>query len=205
MVIVYKLSALIATTVFAVKHKSIKKYILFTLIFAAVSFAAGGAAYGLFNLSVGKNGMLIYPVGKAVKYAVYGSIPFLLVVLRQIGRMVVRRRISASKGVRAEICIGANKFDVDCFDDTGNKLVDSITAKPVAVLSHDVGAHYVGDSVRTLDVGTIGGNKELPLVTAEKITVKCALGEKTYEKMPLVIADSDFEGYKLIINLAALS
>ncbi len=203
-VVVYKLGALVGTVLFATKHKSIKRYLLFTLIFAAVSFAAGGAAYGLFNLSVGKNGAVVYPQGKAVKYAVGGAILFLWVVLRQIGRFAARGRISASKGVAAEILIGDIALNVDCFDDTGNRLVDSVTSKPVAVLSHDVGEHYVGEGARTLSVHTVGGVKNLPVVTADKLTVKCASGDRVYEKMPLVVADSDFDGYKLIINLGAL-
>lgn len=42
---VYKIATLIATTIFAAKFKSAKKYVLFLLTFAAASFLAGGAAY----------------------------------------------------------------------------------------------------------------------------------------------------------------
>lgn len=202
--VVYKLSALIAITLFAVKHKSFKRYILFTLVFAAVSFAAGGAVYGIFNLTSGKNGIITYPAGRGLKYLVFAALAFVWIVLRQIRLFALRKRISASEGVTAEVVIKDKSFRVACFNDTGNRLVDGVTLKPVMVLSRDVGADYVCESARTIEVGTVNSTKELPLITADRLTIHTASGDRLLEKVPMVISDTVFEEYKLIYNAAAI-
>lgn len=73
---VYKIATLIATTIFAAKFKSARKYVLFLLTFAAASFLAGGAAYSFLGFGVTHGRMLTYPARKGVKWAVIGGFAF---------------------------------------------------------------------------------------------------------------------------------
>lgn len=70
---VYKIATLIATTIFAAKFKSARKYVLFLLTFAAASFLAGGAAYSFLGFGITHGRMLTYPARKGVKWAVIGG------------------------------------------------------------------------------------------------------------------------------------
>lgn len=203
-VIWYKIGALFSTVIFAIRYCSFKRFVLFTLTFSVISFALGGAAYGLFNMAVGENGILTYPQGRAVKYAVFGAVILLLGFSRQIGRFALRKRISASNEGVGEVIIKDKCLKVRCFNDSGNKLTDNVTSKPVLLLSKNVGAHYVKAGARTICVHTISGDSSLPVFTAEKFSLHTSEGVRVYEKLPVAVADRDFDGYDLIYNADAL-
>lgn len=202
--VVYKTCALICTTAFAAKYGRFKKYLLFIVVFSALSFIAGGAAYAFLGMTLTSGSALAYSGGKAVKYAVTGAFAFLWVFSWEAGRFAARRRISASDARSCELFINDNRLKVSCFNDTGNRIIDSVTGKSVVILSNDIGKPYVDEKSRKIEIATVHSVKSCPVVLADKIVIHNSDGDKVFEKIPVAVADNVFSEFKLIYNADAL-
>lgn len=200
----YKIATLIATTIFAVKHKSAKGYFLYLMTFSAISFLAGGTAVAFLGIGVTHGRMLAYPTRGGVKWAVIGGLTFLWVFLWQMGNFAVRRRISGFEAVSCEVVVDGKREIVKCFNDTGNGLVDSVSGKGVVILSSDVGNKYRDKVERYIDVKTVHSVWSCPVFIADALIMRTSDGERAYEKVPVAIADTNFDGCQLIYNANAL-
>lgn len=201
---VYKIVTLIATTIFAAKFKSAKKYVLFLLTFAAASFLAGGAAYSFLGFGVTHGRMLTYPARKGVKWAVIGGFAFLWVFTWEMGHFAARRRISGLQACFCDIVVDGKSEKLKCFNDTGNRLIDVVTGKGVVILSRDAGKRYLQKTERYIDVKTVTAVKRCPVFVADALVFHTGDGRRAYEKVPVAIADTDLDGCKLIYNADAL-
>lgn len=201
---VYKIATLIATTIFAAKFKSARKYVLFLLTFAAASFLAGGAAYSFLGFGVTHGSMLTYPARKGVKWAVIGGFAFLWVFTWEMGHFAVRRRISGLQACFCDIVVDGKSEKLKCFNDTGNRLIDGVTGKGVVILSRDAGKRYLQKTERYIDVKTVTAVKRCPVFVADALVFHTGDGRRAYEKVPVAIADTDLDGCKLIYNADAL-
>ena len=178
--------------------------LLFIVVFSAISFIAGGAAYAFLGMTLTSGSALAYAGGKAVKYAVTGAFAFLWVFSWEAGRFAARRRISASDARSCELFINDNRLKVSCFNDTGNRIIDSVTGKSVVILSNDIGKPYVDEKSRKIEIATVHSVKSCPVVLADKIVIHNSDGDKVFEKIPVAVADNVFSEFKLIYNADAL-
>lgn len=111
-----------------------------TITFVLVTYFMGGITMGL--LLVTKNTGIHTAAGiytgdmKAAALAVFIAIG--TATTKQIVRTVKARKLYAETRFTATIICGENTFDVEALLDTGNRLKDPITAKPVAVASRQL-------------------------------------------------------------------
>ena len=123
--------------VFIVQHKSLRRYILFFLIFMSYTFAFGGAVFGILFMMNNTHGSLLYfsdntavPMGLLVG-AVFGF----YLIMRLLVKFLNARH-SVSQHLR-DIIIHYNgeRYQVASYLDTGNRLVDPLTKAPVVIIS----------------------------------------------------------------------
>lgn len=198
LIFLYKIITLLAVTAFAFKYFKFKQYIFATLVFAGVSFAVGGAVYAAVNIFANNFTAAIPQEG------VFWLICLMLIMfrylLRQIGHFWRRGQISAQNGYSAEVTIDDTTFSVKCFSDTGNKLADDLTLKPVAVISGELGSRFLKGDERKLKVKTVASVKELPLISLDKLVLHTKQGDMDLGKQLAVVSDGQLGDYQLILN-----
>ncbi len=198
LVLLYKLLTLFLVMAFAFKYYRVKQYIFAVFVFGGVSFAIGGAVYACVNIFA--NTFVSAMPSEGVFWLICLMCVSARYLLRQIGHFWRRGQISAQNNYEADITIMDTTFSVKCFSDTGNKLADDLTLKPVAVISGDVGTKFLQGGERTLKVKTVASVKELPLIYLDKLVIHTKQGDRDLGRQLAVVSDGVLGEYQLILN-----
>ena len=114
---------------------------------------------------------------------------YLLVVFTAAAYIIVRlvryftdKKADPPRGCRIEICYKGNTLTIEGFADTGNKLIDSFTGKPVIIcpkslfgyrdddLSDPITAYEVY-GLRSIPCSTVSGGGMIPVITPDSTTL----------------------------------
>ena len=167
-----------------------KDYVLGLFIFVAITFALGGSTIGLSYL---------------FDVELTSSIIYGLTVLGGLIVTVFLKQIIKSKMIRKRICkvtvyLYGEKFAINGLLDTGNSLCDSVTSKPVIVLSKKIGDKFADKSEREINVKTVGGTAALKLLSPEKIELQFEKGMKCETNFMIAISKENYHGYDVVLH-----
>jgi len=123
--------------VFIVQHKSVRRYILFFLLFIAYTFAFGGAVFGILFMTNNTHGSLLYfSSNTAVPMGFLVGGVFIFFLLMKLLVKFLNARHSASQHLRDIIIhYKGERYKVASYLDTGNRLTDPQTKAPVVIIS----------------------------------------------------------------------
>ncbi len=164
----------------------LKKFLVATGYFYAVSFALGGAAYGFTSLSSGLEGSgdyevlrnLIQRTGSAVDVFAWGF-PLALLFWAVLGRWLWKglKKTLVQTVFRFPVCIvfGHAEVKLEGFVDTGNQLRDPLTKCPVVVVEAKLLLPYLPAQFEQVINGPDLGDLE-----------SCLLGTHWAERLRLV-------------------
>jgi len=170
--------------------KGIRRYIFSVLVFAGVTFAIGGAASAIGHLT-GLN------LVENFTLAVVGlGVLFISYIIRQARLFSLKKRVNVKK---VKIKIFDENLELAALFDTGNSLTDSITAKPVVVLSRRIGERFENKAERDIAVKTVAGEARLKLLSADDFELEYGDGGKTSQFL-IALSKEDYKGYDLILH-----
>ena len=172
------------------KYSSVKDYLVSLVLYVILTFALGGGVYGLSSLTS----------VDLKSYAVLGVLVLSILIMEGVLWFVLHKKPAYSK----------ETFDVSVkykgkvvwlkgFYDSGNTLTDTLTGRPVVLLSKtavDLIRH--GDSViydGFVDVKTVNGESSMPIIELEE--VRC--GQNTYSCFG-ALTEQDMKGCDLILQ-----
>ncbi|MCL2755899.1 MAG: sigma-E processing peptidase SpoIIGA [Firmicutes bacterium] len=126
-----------ALMVFIVQHRSVKRYVLFYLIFLAYTFAFGGAVYGiLFMMMDTHSGLQYFTYNSSVSIGLVIGVVVAFALLMRLFIKFLNVRHSISNHLRdVVIHHRGEQFKILSYMDTGNRLTDPESGAPVVVIS----------------------------------------------------------------------
>jgi stage II sporulation protein GA (sporulation sigma-E factor processing peptidase) len=192
-------AAFLMTAVF--KNKSVKAYLLRTLVFVGYSFFFGGVISGLFNIkSGGIAGAAVYDDG-IISFTLFGGLIFFILIrkLYLIGRERSERRYYR----RTKLLFGGFCRELTGYYDSGNKLYDTNDNTPAAILSADIGELIIAaesPEVFDLEVSTVGGKSALKAFKIDKFWIYSEKGANIIENMTVAIADGAFKNFQVLLH-----
>ncbi len=159
-----------ALCLLAGKFPHIKGYLKFAAVFAALTFALGGALIALFSLA-----NVNYLTGGGV---ILSSVPvgiplFCALCLALVIKKLAAKFVHANSkiAVTCRIYAGQSCVKVPAFFDSGNKVYRR--GSPVSVLPQNFAKKLIdAQGIKTfVSVHTVAGDKKLPVFTADKIEI----------------------------------
>lgn len=204
-------------------YESLKQIIKAFFSFIFCSFLYGGIVFAVSFATGSKllqynNGYLYFDL------SAYGLILMCTAVFFII-KIADRRIFKKNKNditYKAELYLFDNKYEFNAFLDSGNTVVDRFTGRPVVILSFSVvkNAFSIAEreiissilngvipdnlpaGMRLLPVKTLGSQKLMPTVTAERIIIRNTNFRKIIKKPGIVLSDDSFgeEKFSALIN-----
>ncbi len=172
------------------KYVSFKDFFVSLMLFVAFTFALGGGVYGL-----------SYLVGIDLRgYAVLGVLAMTIVIMELIIWFVVIKKPSNSKEYYDISIIYKGKiYWLKGFYDSGNTLTDSLTGRPVVLLSKSTVSMLQEESALNydgfVDVKTVNGESSMPMIEFDEI--RC--GQSVYHGFG-ALTDIEMKNYDLIMQ-----
>ena len=194
-ILLFKVAMLFLSTALLSLKKSLRGYLVTTLVYALLSFALSGV------LTFFLDGKLSYSFvgvkkGGAVA-AICGGSFFLIYSVRQaIGLMKEKKR--RSKYAVAELVSGPRSVKLNALFDSGNLLTDA-NGRGV-VVSDEKAIRSLGEliSIGEMEVHTAGGSKVLKLVKIPLIKIYSEGKENTLNNVTVALSDLP-EEYAVIL------
>jgi stage II sporulation protein GA (sporulation sigma-E factor processing peptidase) len=185
----YKLGAAAAMPLLFGGFKSIKSYLLNAVVFIILSFALGGAVFAAGQW------LPFFRGGSGILGASAACGLFLLYGLRQMMSGMRSKNAGGEAAVRIHTEQGV--ITAAALVDSGNKLTDALTGKPVIVVTSGLlnGAGLISE--RCIKVRTVVGERELPLVMLKRVEIapdydpakRGRLFKSSHKKMPVVLTE----------------
>lgn len=105
--------------------------------------------------------------------------------------------------VKVRLLFQNQEIELEALIDTGNSLYDTVTGKPVSILSKQIGEQYLQKEVRYISLRTVtNGESFLPLICVEKVWI-LEKQNRCYKNVLFAVADEEFSKnglYKVILN-----
>lgn len=196
--------------------KSLSGFFLSSFLYGGIVFASGfvvGRDILSFN-----NGYFYSDLNAVSLIVICGSI-FIVLKLTDIRYFRVRKKDIIYE---VELYLNSKSYSFKAFLDSGNNVVDSFTGKPVVILSLSVIKsgftseeneairsiidgripEYLPAGIRLLPVKTLGQQKLLPAITADKLIVRNNDFSRTVISPAIVMSGDSFgeEKYSALIN-----
>lgn len=194
-VLLFKVAVLFLSTVFLSFGKSLRGYLVLTLVYAVLSFALSGA------LTFFLEGKLSYSFvgvkrGGVIAVISGGAFFFLYSVRQAIGLMKEKKR--RSKYAVAELVSGARSVKLNALFDSGNLLTDS--EGNGIVVSDERAIRALGElaSIGEMEIHSAGGSKVLKLVKIPLIKIYSEGKENTLNNVTVALSDLP-EEYAVIL------
>jgi stage II sporulation protein GA (sporulation sigma-E factor processing peptidase) len=202
--VIFKIACGILLAAFAGNFKSIKKFLIFTLIFFALAFALGGGLLAIFWLAgidyVQGEGYLIssVPVG----------IPLFcgLVLTLFCKKFAAKIRARCTKNT-LKLCayVGDKCANISAFYDSGNSVY--YLGQPVCIVPYDFAKQLVEvERIKASTyVHTVAGRQKIAIFTADKITIECDGKVKLLYKVRLGVSSRPIKQAVLHPDLAEVN
>lgn len=195
--------------------KTFKKFITCYVVFFLFTFLLGGAIIGAsylmsFDFSVTSSFGIItkIPVG-----IILGSAFMLYIITSKIIDKIYKKREIFPFIRKCEVLIGAKWYSVRGFIDTGNKLYDFATGKPIVLCSRDFASRLMKNhciislSSRLTKIETLAGTGQIILFEVSKFKIYNGQDVNILDNITLGISGKKkfAEGdYDLILHTAVL-
>ena len=172
------------------KYTSFKDYILSLVIYVLLTYALGGIVYGISNL-----------LGVDIKcYAVLGVLTMSIAILELVVWFVIFKKADQSKEYfDVSIKYKGKIYWLKGFYDTGNTLTDTLTGKPIVLLSKSVVDSFKSQQQMVYDgfveIKTVNGESSVPIIELDEI--KC--GKSIYHGFG-AITDQNIKDCDLILQ-----
>lgn len=180
----------------ACKFNSFKQYINFTLLFFAVTFAFGGAVWGLCcllgidpatNLSVGISLLPVYLLYRAVL---------------NLARRIFRKRDASTFYADAEITFGVKSVRIKGLFDTGNALYDGLS--PVIIVTKNAILSAIDEktirNAKRITVSTVAGMREKISVLPTAVVIYYGAERNIFNNVTVCLTSEKFDGYDAILH-----
>jgi len=210
-----------ALMVFIVQNKSVKRFVLFYLIFLAYTFAFGGAVFGiLFMLTDTAGGLQFFMYNSSVSVGLLIGVVVGMALLMKLLIKFLNVRHSISGNLRdVVIHHRGEKYKILSYMDTGNRLQDPESGAPVVVISlslflkmfPDISADRILlnklseegiEDGRYINFSTVAGKSKMFTFAPNKLEV---IKGKTHEKVRLGVSMKGFKDavrYDALLNAA---
>lgn len=145
------------------------------------------------------------------QYIGKSSLFFIVAVMSYLFALGIWDYLSVMKRCEKEecevlLCIAGKELKVEALIDTGNRLKDSLTGKPVNIISKEIavelGEGVIGNNIRYIPYHTIGKKEGvMPIFSIEKMCLY--LEEELWVEKPLIAISEEYfcEGKcKMILN-----
>lgn len=185
------------------KYRNIKEFFVTMLTFITSTFLFGGLIYfalNVINAKTTSSGLLIY------EYQIPMGLIILIIYLYayfmfQLISNFYKRKLTNKYLFNVTVKVGKKSLSVKAFLDTGNRLTDNISGKPIVIINYEVFCN-IYEQVSLADL-LLGKLERLPLKNSRYITVNGANGMKskllTFEGEELQIFFED--GVNIIPNV----
>lgn len=188
--------------VIALRKERLKTYILAGVVFFLFTFALGGlltAAYSFFGVEYTEGaGYVVEHAPVALVVALAG----IFVVALCAGCRFFYRYQKVQKNLFCcRIPNGGRVLKWKGFADSGNCL--TFRGRPVCVISATAAlALKEPRALGRMEVNTVNGAREVPVLALEEMTVFCGKRQKTFRDVPLAVAGDANKDYQLILHTA---
>ena len=172
------------------KYVSFKDYMTSLVIYVLITYALGGIVYGISNL-----------LGVDIKgYAVLGVLTMSIAILELVVWFVVFKKADQSKEYfDVSVKYKGKTYWLKGFYDTGNTLTDTLTGKPIVLLSKSVVDSFKSQQQMVYDgfveIKTVNGESSVPIIELDEI--KC--GKSIYHGFG-AITDQNIKDCDLILQ-----
>lgn len=174
------------------RYSGFRDYIISLALFAALTFALGGAVSGIGYLT----GM------ELEGYLILGITAFAAFMLVVAVRAATACRGRAARRIRdAVLRTEGREISVKALCDSGNTLTDCLSGLPVMIVSEKLAREIVGDGDRGkliegfVELSTVNGESSLPIVAVEEVRVG---GRRS--RAYAALSDRNFDGYEIILQ-----
>ena len=184
-------------TLIATDYKTIKSYVVTTVIFFACTFFCGGAIYGvmeIFNI----------PLESEVFISLI-TIPVYIVlrVFSEIINYFYLQKTINQFSYKVELSLMGNSISCTGLLDTGNGL--TYDGAPVIVCSKKLALNLIGDNLARIKfikiaVNTVQGNSENTAFKIDMLKIFNMDKMNIHNNVTLMIANNSFNGYDVILN-----
>ncbi len=180
------------TAIFA-SYQKFKQWLLATLMFYALTFMLAGTSY--FILKMFKIDIATYWISGIVFLSV-------LLVGYSVRQFVLykRRKKIKYEVSKATLKIGEQKLNVLALYDSGNQLVDRQTGKPVVVLSKKLGECVSKFANRKIQVKTVAGVSELPILDGNSLDVQFGKHKFSTTNFLVAVSEENYSDFDLILH-----
>jgi len=206
-----------ALMVYIVQHKSLKRFVLFYLIFLAYTFAFGGAVFGvLYMINDTQSGLQYFTYNSSVSVGlVIGVVAGMALLMRLLIKFLNVRHSISSNLRDIVIHHRGEQYKILSYLDTGNRLRDPESDAPVVVISlslflkmfPDISADRILlnklseegiEEGRYINFSTVAGKSKMFTFAPNKLEI---VKGKTHEKVRLGVS---MKGFKDAVRYDAL-